>query len=293
MTGIDSEYADSIFTELSQMDVHLDADPLQFGPKRLNGKVALARKMLSRCEALFNEVAQQLASYKRKLRSAQLILDLAKKHLLANDPEVRAGRAVSERDAIATGKLKEEVQAVATCEHAVEDLGAILEVIKAKRQDLRDIQSRIRDQVRLCQEEIGLGSHWGSKSPRGVEWEKGQGFANGQDVADVELVIQEARTITEAELHLKAEIDDTDPEEDQENSLKVAGEEESSFEETFEVTDTPVGQLLPSSAKDADVDSFLSTPLPKQESPKPLSRRALEEVNSDIDVDSILANFLE
>ena len=35
-------------------------------------------------------------------------------------------------------------------------------VVKAKRDDLKDILGRIRDQLKLCQEEIGLGSRWGS-----------------------------------------------------------------------------------------------------------------------------------
>ena len=91
------DYADNIFAELITLEILLEADPLVYGPKRMNGKVALARKMLSRCERIFLDVSQRLAQFKRSLRSAELILELSKKSLLANDPEVRAGRAVSER----------------------------------------------------------------------------------------------------------------------------------------------------------------------------------------------------
>jgi hypothetical protein len=41
-------------------------------------------------------------------------------------------------------------------------------VIKSKRADLRDIQQRIRDQMKLCYEEIGIGGRWGSKPPPGT-----------------------------------------------------------------------------------------------------------------------------
>ena len=221
--GLDADYADGIFTELMGLEILLDADPLIYGPKRLNLKISLARKMLARCERLFLDVSQKLSQYKRALRSADLLLDLGKKHLLANDPEVRAGRAVSERDAIATGKLKVEVQAVHNNQHAVEDLEAVLAVVKAKRSDLRDTQGRLRDQIRLCQEEIGLNGRWGSKSYRPTELEPGQGFADGKDIQDVDDLIQEVRDVTEAETHLTAEVDDTD--DDDEVEADIAGAE--------------------------------------------------------------------
>ena len=224
-TGIkplDQAYLTGIFTQLGTLEVHLDADPLVYGPKRLNTKTALVRKMLTDCERIFLEVSQRQANYKRQHRAAKVILDVQLKHLLANDPETRAGRAVSEREAIAYGKLKEEVQEVADAENAIEELDAVMQVIKAKRSDLRDIQGRLRDQVRLCQEEIGLGGRWGSKSPRGVELQPGQGFASGADVAAINELIQNVRSISDAERHLPAEVDSTDDSEEELEAL-VAG----------------------------------------------------------------------
>ena len=235
---LDETFADEIFTELASLEVGLDADPLVYGPKRLNGKIALSRKMTARCERVFLDVSQRLSQFKRSLRQATLILDLEMKNLLANDPEVRAGRAVSERNAIATGKLKDEVQAMHHATHAVEDLEAVLTVIKAKRADLRDIQGRLRDQIRLCQEEIGLGNRWGSKSPRGTELEPGQGFADGADVDEIDDLIQAVRSVSDAETHLEAEVDDTDTDEEQEADLASSAETEES--ESEEESEEPV-----------------------------------------------------
>ena len=50
----------------------------------------------------------------------------------------------------------------------LEDLEALMTVIKSKRADLKDIQGRIKDQINLCREEIGLGGRWGSKPPPGI-----------------------------------------------------------------------------------------------------------------------------
>ncbi len=160
---ISGEVVDSVFSILSQMEVELDADPLQYGPKRLNGKVAEARGMLTECEGLFLKVSQWLQKYRAALRTLETQLDLDMKHLFANDPEVRAGRNVADRDALATMKLREQSAEVSQVQQTREDLEAMLTVIKAKRSDLKDVQGRLRDQMKLCNEEITLGARWGSK----------------------------------------------------------------------------------------------------------------------------------
>ena len=48
---------DGIFNDLSVMEVHLDANPLSYGPARLNCKVAEARGMLTDCESIFLRVS--------------------------------------------------------------------------------------------------------------------------------------------------------------------------------------------------------------------------------------------
>jgi len=163
---ISSAVVDSVFSLLSKMEVELDADPLQFGPKRLNSKVAQARGMLTECEGLFLKVSQWLQKYRAALRTLETELDLDMKHLFANDPEVRAGRNVADRDALATMKLREQASEVAEVQQTREDLEAMLTVIKAKRSDLKDVQGRLRDQMKLCNEEIALGARWGSKPRR-------------------------------------------------------------------------------------------------------------------------------
>ena len=165
---VDSDAVDSIFSLLSAMEMELDADPLQYGPKRLNGKVAKARRMLTECEGIFLKVSHWLQKYRSAHRTLDVELDLEKKYLYANDPEVRAGRNVADREALATIKLKEKAVALSQVAQTQSELEAVLTVIKAKRADLKDVQGRIRDQMTLCQEEIGLGGRWGAKPPPGT-----------------------------------------------------------------------------------------------------------------------------
>jgi hypothetical protein len=147
------------------MEVHLDPDPLIFGPKRLNEKVAGCRSHLSRCERIYLQVSQDLAVYQRVHRVEQYQFDLEVQSLLDGDNEVRAGRNAKMQEAIATIKLRPQKESLDSLDVCIQDLVRLLAVVKAKRADLRDIQGRIRDQSKLCHEEIGLGNGWGSRPP--------------------------------------------------------------------------------------------------------------------------------
>lgn len=166
---IDAPQLNLIFTSLGTMEVTLDPDPLEFGPKRMNGKVAKTRTLLSHCERIFLQVSHSLQLYKRAHRGAQLQFELKTQDLLANDPETRAGRNVRDRDAIATMRLRSEREVINLMEVTIQDLEMTLTVVKAKRADLRDIQVRLAQQQKLCEAEIGLGAKWGSKPAPGTD----------------------------------------------------------------------------------------------------------------------------
>lgn len=160
-------YVDQIFEAISKMEVELDVDPLQYGPKRLNNKIVEARGHLTECERIFLDVSRLLQKFKSVNRDLEVEFEISKKELFANDPEVRALPHVTDREALATMKLRSHVEEMNKISRNVPDLEALMTVIKAKRTDLKDVQGRIRDQIRLCHEEIGLGGIWGSKPPPG------------------------------------------------------------------------------------------------------------------------------
>ena len=165
---VDEARIKAVFDELEAMEIELDDDPLAFGPKALNAKVGGVRRLLTRCERIFLQVSYDMQLYKRMHKGALADFDLQMQNLIANDPDVRAGRNVRDRDAIATMKLRSAREKNMLLEVAIQDLEMVMTVIKAKRADLRDLQGRLRDQIKLCQEEIGLGSRWGSRPPAGT-----------------------------------------------------------------------------------------------------------------------------
>jgi hypothetical protein len=199
------------------------------------------------------------------LRKVQAIIDLTKHELFASDPEVRAGRNVADREALAAVKIQDEIKGKIEIEDAVHELEGVMTVVKAKRTDLKDIQGRLRDQIKLCQEEIALGGHWGSRPPPGtnVALEPGQNPLEQLDsfLDDVE-----------GEFHVKAA-----PE------VEEVVEEELTTEKTAE-------EALPSgSTGQSEIDSFLQDLEPA--APMNGKSKASQFADETVDLDGLIESF--
>ena len=121
------------------MQLDLDADPLALGPKRINQKTSECRGFLSRTERMYLEVSQDLYWYRREHRRALADFELAIQDLMTNDPEVRAGRNITDREAVAHTKLRTDRERISVLQFASEDLEAVLSVIRTKRNDLKNL----------------------------------------------------------------------------------------------------------------------------------------------------------
>jgi hypothetical protein len=161
MEDTQQDWIASVYDGLAKMDVILDNDPLEFGPDRLNQKTAEVRNLLSKVEKLFIDLSQKHHLLKRELLAKNTEFTISKSRLMVEDPHVRAGRDKTERDVLAEVRLTDLLRVIKTLEMSVSDLDEILKVVKAKRTDLKDIQGRLKDQLKLCQEELGLGRRWG------------------------------------------------------------------------------------------------------------------------------------
>jgi len=247
--SVDISYIEKVYETLTKMDVELDPDPIEFGPSRLNNKTALVRKHLSDTEKLFMEVSQNLHKYKRDLLVAETQFSLEQTRLMADDPYVRSGRSQQEREALAATKLVEIQTRINDCRLAVHDLDDVLKVIKAKRTDLKDIQGRLKDQLKLCQEQISLGQRWGYTPDRSV-------FSDSS----------ESDVLIKAEPHLRVT---SDPISDPVDEI-FAQKPKASFEETckasipdgdvqefFEKKGTALDRVDMTKVEDMDLDDIL------------------------------------
>lgn len=173
---------DEIYERLAQLHVGLDEDPLLFGPKRLQEKIYGVRKALDVAEVIYLGASQRQFAASQDFRAKKVAFELAKKYLYATDTDVRAGRSQSDRDALASIKLREEFGALNLAEAILQELDAVISVIKAKRADLKNTQSVLREQHKLCYARIERGETWGSAVPGAKAITAGKVFADDVNV---------------------------------------------------------------------------------------------------------------
>jgi hypothetical protein len=264
------EDAEEVFGELKELHVDLDADPLAYGPKRLNNKMAECRGVMHRVERIFLRVSKKLHGVTRAKRRAELDIELAKMQLLAEDPHVRAGRSVADRDAEASMKLRDEI--LAFDELTEISLAQTMAVVKAKRADLKSTVSMLKDQIRLCNEEIGLGAQWGSKKVSAPDFKPVDATA---ELADIDGMLGDM----EGEIPLRVLGSDDEDAEGAEVEVPVPVEDEDAVEDLADVIAT-VGGLT---EEPEPVAPVVVQPVP--EAPTPPVEPTVEEAPKDAPVE--------
>ena len=148
------------------------------------------------------------------------------------------------------------------------DLDTTLKIVRAKRTDLKDIQGRLRDQFKVCLEEITLGARWGSKLPgdKQAEWEPGQGHATAADANEIDELIE---GMDKAETHLPVSKDkdyppiggeEVEPEEPESEKLTSTNVPEKDIDDILTEIDTEEGEgEVEASVEvvEADLDTLL------------------------------------
>jgi hypothetical protein len=270
---IEQEYIDRIYARLTTMDVNLDSDPIEFGPSRLNYKVSLVRGHLSSTEKIFMEVSHNLQKFKRDLLIKQTEYTIEQTQLIANDPHVRSGRSQKEREALAATRLvhiQAKINDHTLSSHDLEDL---MRVIKAKRTDLKDLQGRLRDQLKLCQEQIALGQRWGSKTMTSKTFE---------DILSTEVdTSQLVDQFMDQRRNAEAKVDQQAKELHQPSERESVSVED---ELTVALAQTPT-DMTPiegsnSQADDKVINDFVKTPL-----------QEIDTQVDDVDLDDLFAEF--
>mgnify|MGYP003394100418 CR=1 FL=1 len=160
---IDEKRIDSIYAELKDMQVVLDPNPIEFGPRRFNNRIAQVRALLNRVEQVFLQVSEDWHYFKRAINVKRNIFELERRELLARDPKTRVGRSQSERETLADVQLRTQIEEIQTLELALCDLETVMKVIKSKRTDLKDAQSRMRDQMKMIEQDLSMGARWGNR----------------------------------------------------------------------------------------------------------------------------------
>lgn len=161
---VDSDRIEQVYEELRNLEVTLDSNPIDYGPRRFNAKIAKVRSMLNRVEQLFLQTSEDLHLFKRVINAKRGLYELEKRELLVRDPKCRMGRSQGEREAFADVQLRDAIEELQRLERCVFDLETVLGSIKSRRVDLKDAQARMRDQLKMIEHDLHMGARWGGSS---------------------------------------------------------------------------------------------------------------------------------
>jgi hypothetical protein len=151
-------------------------------------------------------------------------------------------------------------------------------VIKAKRTDLKDLQGRLRDQLKLCQEQIALGQRWGSKTFTSKTFDDPNVISTEVNTAKLVDQFITQRQNAEAKVDQQAE-QMTQVEADQPREA-ISVEDELSIALSKAPVDSSPLNGTNTKANDEEIDGFVKTPL--------------EEIDTNvdaIDLDDLFAEF--
>jgi len=263
---IDPEMIRTIYRELEKCSIELDENPIEFGPRRLTGKVAQARNMLSKCQRIATRISKYMWEVKSAILRGEAILQMKTNDLLSNDPNVRARPSVSDRKAVVQVMLIEEIVKLDERKMAFVDLQMLSDTIKVKIKDLVDTQARLNSQIRLCRMEMeSLGVKWGSKDPEAslelkpdssISGIKLSDFLNFDEDEEEEIQLPHRNKLLEI---ISEEEEEEDPEEEEEE----LGEEEEevqtlSLEETAKIksNNRNLAGIARDSLESVDLKSF-------------------------------------
>jgi len=228
---VDEQRLRDTYAELKRMEVHLDPNPLDYGPKRFNNRIAHVRAMLNRVEQIFLQTSEDLHYLKRVINAKRGLYELEKRDLMVNDPKCRVGRAQGEREALADVQLRSQIEGIQRLELAAYDLETLMMSIKSRRADLKNAQTKMRDQMTLIEHDLGMGAQWGRKS--------GLDVTGGIETVGIEQI---DTVLAQVDADLGVSEEDSEEEVDEEE----VDEEEVEEEEVEEEVTSPVPSRDPS-----------------------------------------------
>lgn len=150
----------------------LDISTLQvLSPSGLQSQFNSLTRHLSECQNILTDLQTRSMHAKKRARTLQMALKLATRFLLKEDPEVRSGRSLMDREATAMVKLRSEWVNLQHAQQEVDNFGAALLMAQDRLRLLKDRRATLRDQKDLLQAELYIGG--GSRGDEDVPGSRG------------------------------------------------------------------------------------------------------------------------
>ena len=315
---VDPSYIEELYEEVIGMEVPLDENPLDYDPSRLNSKIQKCRSHLDVVERKSQLSNRDLHTLKGRHLLEKKLYDIKERTLFSDNAEVRAPKHIEDRKRAASKKLEAELKSLSWLECGIADHTAMLEALKLKRADLKNTQSQIKEQIKLCNESLSLGMRWGTRGNTTIDLrpgvgqdhireaiedvEKGLGDLEGDDIEldeleDVSEEVSEVKNVNGL-VHDHSEDDILEDLEHMPSDEELdAAEKESSkipentFEMAEEASEDTVDNAVEMSELEKELDNLVGDILTSNDSEKEESNGKSEsKVEDDSEIDDILGS---
>lgn len=135
-------------------------------PKNLQNQFNQLSRHLSECQGIVSDLQSRKTLAKKRASTLRMAVQLAKRYLFQGDPEVRAGRSLEDREAVAAVKLSQEIIEMHQAETAVANFESALLLAQDRLRHLKDRRATLRDQKDLMQAEMYISRDGFGSEPR-------------------------------------------------------------------------------------------------------------------------------
>jgi hypothetical protein len=145
------EELDRIIEEISGYEVELEPDPTlpTLGINYINSKIQECRNYTNRVQSYLLRVNNQRKNLDLSLKTLELDIEFKTAELLAENEVVRMQASISDRNAVAKMKLRDEYEQCNSMKILRENLEQTAKIIKMKYDDLNRTNSDIKTQNQL------------------------------------------------------------------------------------------------------------------------------------------------
>lgn len=148
-------------------------------PHNMQGQFNALSRHLSECQGIVSDLQARTTLAKKRARTMRMAVQLAKRFLFSGDPEVRAGRSLEDREAVASVKLSKEIIEVQQAETSVANFESALLMAQDRLRYLKDRRATLRDQKDLLQAEMFISRDGGYGQGYGGNGYGGSGDGGG------------------------------------------------------------------------------------------------------------------
>ncbi len=188
---MDPNRVTTIYDEIGQYVIELEADPTALGVRYLNELISRCRNYLNRVSILLGELGKERRDISSALRAAEAVFQVSFDELLANDERVKRLPNITDRTATVNMLLREQRDHVESLKRELQDLEYVEKAVRHRHNELKSTNTDIKMQRQMVRDELDTGSFYGDEGSTGKPLKAPlRSSADDLDESDIDAILK-------------------------------------------------------------------------------------------------------